>query len=265
MQIKDQLQRVIKLNRNPQRVVCLVPSITELICDLGLESLLVGVTKFCVHPQHIITNVVVVGGTKQVHYDKIRNLNPDIILCNKEENTPEMIRELEAITTVHISDVNTIEDCLELIDMYGVIFQCSPQAKSLISKISSAKIDFEDFIKTQPVREVTYFIWKDPWMVAANNTFINYMLSLNNFKNTFQKESRYPEIAMDNIYSNVELVLLSSEPYPFKNEHKKVIQPQFPNAKIFLVNGEMFSWYGSRLLLAFDYFKTWHRTVLPSE
>ncbi|OBX22048.1 MULTISPECIES: ABC transporter substrate-binding protein [Bizionia] len=265
MQIKDQLQRPIYLNNTPKRIVCLVPSITELICDLGLESSLVGVTKFCVHPRHIFTNVAVVGGTKQVHYDKIRDLSPDIILCNKEENTLEMIRELEAIATVHISDINTVEDCLELIDMYGVVFNCSREAISLISKITRAKTDFEDFIKTQPNREVAYFIWKDPWMVAANDTFVNYMLSLNNFKNTFQKASRYPEIAMEKVYPTVELVLLSSEPYPFKNEHKTVLQPQFPNAKILLVDGEMFSWYGSRLVLAFDYFKTWHCTVLTSE
>jgi len=265
MQIKDQLQRPITLNNRPKRIVCLVPSITELICDLGLASSLVGITKFCVHPQHITTKVAVVGGTKQVHYDKIRDLNPDIILCNKEENTPEMIRELEAIATVHISDVNTVEDCLELIEMYGAIFQCLPQAKNLISKITTVKTDFENFIKLQPVKEVAYFIWKDPWMVAANDTFVNCMLKLNNFKNSFQKETRYPEIAMEKIYPTIELVLLSSEPYPFKNEHKSLIQPQFPNAKILLVDGEMFSWYGSRLVLAFEYFKTWHRTVLTSE
>tara|TARA_R110002012_G_scaffold51138_1_gene132127 strand:- start:3437 stop:4234 length:798 start_codon:yes stop_codon:yes gene_type:complete len=265
MQIKDQLQRHLVIPNTPKRIVCLVPSITELICDLGLESSLVGVTKFCVHPNYIMTNVVVVGGTKQVHYDKIRNLNPDIILCNKEENTQEMISELEAIATVHISDINSVEDCLELITMYGAVFNCSKEAKVLISKITNAKTDFEAFIKTQPNREVAYFIWKDPWMVAANDTFVQYMLSLNNFKNAFEKESRYPEILIDTIYPEVEFVFLSSEPFPFKDAHKKNLQPQFPNAKILLVDGEMFSWYGSRLLLAFDYFKTWHRTVLTSE
>lgn len=262
MQIKDQLQRNIHLSNTPKRIVCLVPSITELICDLGLESSLVGVTKFCVHPRHIMTNVAVVGGTKQVHYDRIRDLNPDIVLCNKEENTPEMIAQLESITTVHISDINTISDCLELIDRYGIIFNCSKEAMLLISKIKAAKLDFEMFLKTQPKREVAYFIWKDPWMVAASDTFVNYILVLNNFKNAFQKEYRYPEIETTSVFLNVEFVFLSSEPFPFKEIHKASIQPQFPNAKIVLIDGEMFSWYGSRLLLAFDYFKKLHDSVL---
>lgn len=265
MHFKDQLQRPIVLNHTPERIVCLVPSITELLCDLGLVSSLVGVTKFCVHPHHIMTNVTVVGGTKQVHFDKIRDLKPDLIICNKEENTQDMIAELETIASVHISDINSVADCLELIDMYGTMFNCSNEANLLVSKITKGKTDFEDFIKTQPNREVAYFIWKDPWMVAANDTFVNYMLKLNSFKNAFENESRYPEISMDTIYPEVEFVFLSSEPFPFKDEHKSMLQPQFPNAKILLVDGEMFSWYGSRLLLAFNYFKTWHRTVLTSE
>lgn len=265
MHYKDQLQRTIVLRHTPKRIVCLVPSITELICDLGLESSLVGVTKFCVHPHHINTDVTVVGGTKQVQYDKIRNLKPDIILCNKEENTQDMICELETMATVHISDINTVADCLELIEMYGTIFKSSNEANLLITKIKETSSDFETFTETQPNREVAYFIWKDPWMVAANDTFVNYMLLLNNFKNAFQKESRYPEIPIEQIYPEVELVFLSSEPFPFKEEHKSIIQSQFPNAKILLVDGEMFSWYGSRLILAFNYFKTWHRTVLSSE
>ncbi|EGV42645.1 cobalamin-binding protein [Bizionia argentinensis JUB59] len=262
MQIKDQLQRVLNFKDTPKRIVCLVPSITELICDLGLETSLVGVTKFCVHPHHIMKNVTVVGGTKQVHYDKIRALNPGIILCNKEENTKEMTQDLEAIAPVHISDMETIADCLELIKMYGDIFNCSETSYNLISKIKEAASDFREFIKIQPKRKVSYFIWKDPWMVAANDTFVNYLLSLNNFENAFQNKSRYPEISLDKTYPDVDLVLLSSEPYPFKEKHKSLIYQQFPNAKILLVDGEMFSWYGSRLVLAFDYFKTLHRNVL---
>ncbi|TYB79530.1 ABC transporter substrate-binding protein [Bizionia myxarmorum] len=264
MHYKDQLKRTITLKHTPKRIICLVPSITELICDLGLESSLVGITKFCVHPKHILTIVEVVGGTKQVHYDKIRELKPDIILCNKEENTQEMINELETISTVHISDVDTVSDCLELIEMFGEIFNCSEKANDLVVKIRKASTDFEAYISTKETQVVAYFIWKDPWMVAANNTFVNYMLSLNNFKNAFENESRYPEISLDKIYADVNLVLLSSEPYPFKNEHKMLIQSQFPSAEFILVDGEMFSWYGSRLVLAFDYFKTLHYTALNS-
>jgi ABC-type Fe3+-hydroxamate transport system substrate-binding protein len=256
--MKDQLHRTIQINYIPKRIVSLVPSQTELLYDLGLESSIVGITKFCVHPHHLLTNVAVVGGTKQVHYDKIKALKPDIILCNKEENTQEMIQELELIAPVHISDINSVDDCLELINSYGQLFLILQEAKVMISKIKEAQSDFEIFVASQPIHSVAYFIWKDPWMVAGRETFIDYILSLNGFKNVFNNQTRYPEISFGKTYPEVKYVLLSSEPFPFKEEHFKTIQPYFPNAKIVLVDGEMFSWYGSRLLKAFDYFKRLH-------
>ncbi len=258
----DQLNRLIQLDKTPKRVISLVPSLTELLCDLGLESKLVGVTKFCIHPHHIKTKVAVVGGTKQVHFDKIKALKPDIILCNKEENTQEMIEALEQISSVHISDINNINDCVELINQYGILFEILDESQGVISNIKKSQSNFEDFVKSQPNRSVAYFIWKDPWMVAGNDTFIDYMLSLNGFKNVFNGKPRYPEIALKETYSEVEYVLLSSEPYPFKDEHIKFLQPQFPNAKILLVDGEMFSWYGSRLLKSFNYFTKLHHDAL---
>lgn len=257
-QYTDQLDRTIQLDATPKRIISLVPSLTELLCDLGLESALVGVTKFCVHPKHIRAKYTVVGGTKQVHFDKIEELQPDIIICNKEENTPEMIQELEQFAPVHISDINNIDDCLEIIDMYGDLFEIQDKAQMVISKIRIKQNDFKLYIDALPKHSVAYFIWKDPWMAAGRDTFIDYMLRVNNYRNVFENRSRYPEIIMNKIYSDTELVLLSSEPYPFKKKHVKIVQKRFPNAKICLVDGEMFSWYGSRLLKAFDYFKKFH-------
>ena len=148
----DQLNRLIQLDKTPKRIISLVPSLTELLCDLGLESKLVGVTKFCIHPHHIKTKVAVVGGTKQVHFDKIKALKPDIILCNKEENTQEMIKALEQISSVHISDINTINDCVELINQYGILFEILDESQSLISNVKKAQSNFEDFVKSQPNR-----------------------------------------------------------------------------------------------------------------
>src|SRR5690606_15229799 len=130
--MKDQLHRPLLLEKTPKRIISLVPSQTELLVDLGLESSIVGVTKFCVHPIHIKEEKVIVGGTKQVHFDKIRDLKPDIILCNKEENTKEMILELEKIATVHISDIYTIDDTLELIELYGDLFLKKDAAITMI-------------------------------------------------------------------------------------------------------------------------------------
>ena len=258
--MKDQLNRIIPIHSLPKRIVSLVPSQTELLCDLGLEPFIVGVTKFCVHPHHIKTKATVVGGTKQVHFDKIKALNPDIILCNQEENTLEMVQELEKIAPVHVSVIYSIEDCLELIDMYGTLFSIETKANSIITELKEKRTDFLKFIKGQAKQRVAYFIWKQPWMVAANHTFIDALLQLNNLENCYKNLERYPEIELtEDGNTNVDLVLLSSEPYPFKERHVQTLQSFFPKSKVRLVDGEMFSWYGYRLVNAFDYFKMLHQ------
>ena len=263
LKYRDQLQRSIELTGIPKRIVSLVPSQTELLVDLGLEYTLVGITKFCVHPKHLRHERMIVGGTKQVHFDKIIALNPDIILCNKEENTKEMIAELEQIAPVHISNVGNLKDALQLISMYGHLFSAVKNANHLIKEIDKVHRDFKSFVSEKPRLKVAYFIWKDPWMVAGNNTFINAMLGINNFKNTFRATSRYPKIKLDNLQKNPpEVLLLSSEPFPFKKKHIELLSSKFPKSKILLVDGEMFSWYGSRLLQSFKYFKELHQNHL---
>ncbi len=121
--MKDQLGREVILEGVPKRIISLVPSQTELLCYLGLEASIVGITKFCVHPENLRKEKKIVGGTKNVHFDRIRDLSPDIILCNKEENTLEMVLELEKIAPVHISNVISLEDTYQLISQYGEIFQ----------------------------------------------------------------------------------------------------------------------------------------------
>ncbi len=262
--MRDQLHRPIALDSTPKRIVSLVPSQTELLVDLGLEEAIVGITKFCVHPKHLLKSKISVGGTKQVHYDKIWELQPDIILCNKEENTKPMIAELEKIAPVHISDVNTFEDALELIQQYGALFSKMKVAEQLIDSITGKRNEFAAFVKDRPKKSAAYFIWKTPWMVAANGTFINEMLEEIGFLNHYKNQERYPEITLTTEQpESAELVFLSSEPFPFKDAHKAEVQAYFPNAAVHIVDGEMFSWYGSRLEKAFDYFKTLHQLSPP--
>ncbi|TXE09452.1 ABC transporter substrate-binding protein [Gelidibacter salicanalis] len=262
--MRDQLDRPIALESTPKRIVSLVPSQTELLVDLGLEEAIIGITKFCVHPHHLLKSKVIVGGTKQVHYDKIRELQPDIILCNKEENTKPMIAELEKIAPVHISDVNTLDNALELIQQYGEIFKKVEPAEQITNGIREKRNEFVAFLKDKPKKSVAYFIWKNPWMVAANGTFINEMLVEIGFLNFYINQERYPEITLATEQpESAELVFLSSEPFPFKHGHKAEVQAYFPNATIHIVDGEMFSWYGSRLEKAFDYFKTLHQFQTP--
>lgn len=255
---KDQLKRTLEISVTPKRIISLVPSQTELLVDLGLESSIAGVTKFCVHPFSLRKNKTVVGGTKQVDFDKIRNLEPDIILCNKEENTKEIVEACESICTTHVSDIFTIEDSLELITQYGKIFNKKVSATKISNQINANLTNFKAFVKDKPTLKVAYFIWRKPWMVAGNNTFINHLLELNKFENVYNNLERYPEIELENLSSNgdPEIVLLSSEPYPFKNEHAIEINNASPHTITVLVDGEMFSWYGSRLIKAFNYFKT---------
>ena len=119
--------------------------------DLGLEDNLVGITKFCVHPKHLKQTKTIVGGTKTIHIKKIKALKPDIVLCNKEENTQEMIAELEQIAPVHISDIYTIEDCLELIEMYGDIFSREKESQILIENIFQNMVSIENIIKLKKI------------------------------------------------------------------------------------------------------------------
>ena len=255
MLITDQLGRKVTLENTPKRIVCLVPSMTELLVDLGLEKNIVGVTKFCVHPDHIRKDKTIVGGTKTVHIHKIYALNPDIILCNKEENTREIVEQCKEIAPVHISDIKNIEDTLQLIKQYGEIFECEKKAEEIIHSIRKKNHDFQIATKNFPIFKVAYFIWRKPWMVAGNNTFINYLLRINKYENVLKNQERYPEVTLEDLKKkDFDFIFLSSEPYPFKEEHLNELQELFPNQQIVLVDGEYFSWYGTRLDKAFNYF-----------
>lgn len=254
MEIKDHLNRTLNLKSVPKRIVSLVPSQTELLVDLGLEENIVGVTHFCVHPSRIRKNVKVVGGTKSIHLDQILEVNPDIILCNKEENTKEMVKELETLFPIHVSDVNSLSENYEMISQYGVIFNAEEKSQEIIENIQREVSEFEKFIQEKPVLKVAYFIWRKPWMVVGNNTFIDHLLKVNKFENVYSNENRYPEIDLKNL-KQADFYLLSSEPFPFKEKHKKEIEPFTKDGKFQFVDGEFFSWYGSRMQLAFQYFK----------
>lgn len=263
MLIRDQLQREITILKPLLRIVSLVPSQTELLVDLGLKENLVGITKFCVHPAYLRKNIPVVGGTKKIKIDKIKALKPDIILCNKEENTQEMVQELEKIAPVHVSDIIEISDALELIEMYGDLFNKKQEAQVLVREIERKLIIFTALPKRK--LRVAYFIWRDPWMVAGGNTFINSLLELNGWENIFAgHRDRYPVIEPEELKRvSADLILLSSEPFPFKETHTKEIE-NFSKGRIAFANGEYFSWYGSRLLQAIDYFQQFQKHLSNS-
>lgn len=258
MEFVDQLNRTLKFHTTPSRIISLVPSQTELLVDLGLRTQIVGITKFCVHPIDLRKDIMIVGGTKNINLQKVKSLNPEIIICNKEENTEEMVFQLEKIAPVWISDVNSISESIKMIDELGKIFNVSEKAMEVILNIESELKAFQDFIINKPLRKTLYLIWKDPYMAAGRDTFINEFLDLNKFENIIESPtSRYPEVTKE-VFKDAELILLSTEPYPFKEEHVLKLQEEV-DAEVILVDGEYFSWYGSRLQRAFKYFKTLHK------
>lgn len=258
MQTTDQLHRTIEFNFPPKRIISLVPSQSELLWYLGLHEELAGITKFCIHPNEMVKKVTRVGGTKELKFDTIKNLQPDLIIANKEENEREQIQELCKHYPVWISDIYNLQDALKMMEQIGVITDREIKAKELVHQINTKHETFKtrNFQNEKP-GTVAYLIWKNPYMAAGHNTFITEMLKECGFTNVFVSEkSRYPEITTQNLVEkNPDFIFLSSEPYPFKKKHKEELNAYLPNTKIVLVDGEMFSWYGSRLLYAFDYFE----------
>lgn len=263
----DQIGITHSFQNAPLRIISLVPSQTELLYDLGLEDKIIGITKFCVHPYHFKSTKKIVGGTKKVHFEKIRLLEPDIIICNKEENTQEIVEELRKICPVWVTNIITIEDNFQMITDFGQLFNSRIEAQKWNDKLAFALSDFKNFIKDKPQQKVAYFIWKNPFMVAGSNNFINELLKLNHFINIYADNpatlGRYPEIEIKKIrlQGDPDLVFLSSEPFPFSQDDAFEIGRFTHHSKTLFVDGEMFSWYGSRLLIAFDYFKKIHRKL----
>lgn len=263
MNLTDQLGTNHTFETSPKRIISLVPSQTELLYDLGLEEKIIGVTKFCVHPRHFKATKKQVGGTKNPNYEKIKTLNPNIIICNKEENTQEIVHELSKICTVWVTNIITIEDNFRMISDFGQLFNCRIESQKINDKLQFALNDFKAFVKNKSIQKVAYFIWKNPYMVAGSDNFINELLKLNHFQNIYDNGNRYPEIELKKIRldGDPNLVFLSSEPYPFKEEDAFEIVRFTHHAKTVFVDGEMFSWHGSRLLRAFEYFKILHQKL----
>ena len=254
----DQIGNVLSIDKSPMRIVSLVPSITELLYDLGLEDRIVGITKFCVHPNRAKATTTIIGGTKKVHFEKIRLLKPDIIIANKEENTIEIVQQLQQFCNVWVTNIITLDDNAQMITDFGTLFNCRTEAQKLNDKISFARSNFENFMADKPIRKVAYFIWREPYMAAGGDNFINTMLQLNKLDNIYKDRGRYPEVELKKIriYGDPDYVLLSSEPFPFNEEHAFEIGRFTHHAKTVFVDGEMFSWYGSRIVKAFSYFTT---------
>jgi ABC-type Fe3+-hydroxamate transport system substrate-binding protein len=246
----DQMGREIHVPLEPKRIISLVPSQTELLYDLGLSDAVIGITKFCIHPAAWFRVKQRVGGTKQLNLELIRSLNPDLIIGNKEENTKEDIEALAKEFPVWMSDISTFDDALSMIDVMGDMLNRKDEAELLVEDITEAFVPLENLGQQQ---SFLYFIWDEPAFLTGKNTFIDSMLTKIGYKNACDL-GRYPALTeCPNVQPDV--VFLSSEPYPFKDNHRQKFQEMFPKADIRMIDGEMCSWYGSRMKLAASYFE----------
>lgn len=249
--VTDMMNREVIINFPPKKIISVVPSQTELLFELGLDEEVIGITKFCVHPETWFRRKTRIGGTKKLDIGKIKSLQPDLIIANKEENEQSQIEELAKYFPVWISDIKTVDDALIMIKSVGGIVDRKEKACLLVESIKKefAKIDTEF-----PQKKVAYFIWYRPWMVVGGDTFISNIIHKIGWINVFQNESRYPEIDIVTLKDKQpEIILLSSEPFPFKQKHIEELKTVLPDCDYKLVDGEMFSWYGSRILKAIPY------------
>ncbi len=255
--IVDMLGRVVNIQKPIQRIVSLVPSQTEFLYELGLKDKIVAQTVFCVHPKSHFKKATKIGGTKKIRYEELDELQPDLIICNKEENNEEIVETLAKKYPVWVSDIKNIDDAFYMMRSLAELLDVKNEAEDLLRKITLS-------LNQKKIRHqynCLYLVWRNPYMAVGCDTFINHMLQRAGFNNLI-KEQRYPELNLDELQLlNPEVLLLSSEPYPFKEKHVEELQTLLPNSKILTVDGELFSWYGSRLLNSQPYFNELQRQL----
>lgn len=250
--LTDHLGREVKVTSSPNRIVSICPAITETLFALGLEDEIIGRTKYCIFPKKKVEKVEIVGGTKEVNEEKIRELQPDLILAEKEENTKEIVQALEKIAPVFVLEVQSIKDAYRFIRTLGALTNREQKAEELIG---SCKFSFP-VVPANEKKKAAYVIWRKPYMVVGGTTYINDVLHTLGFHNPFEKVgSRYPAVSKEEFAkANLDVLFLASEPFPFQEKHVAEFQSFLPNTKIILVDGEMF-WYGAKMVTARPYFK----------
>ncbi len=249
-------------DRSFRRIVCLVPSITWLLYDLDLKNEIVGITKFCAAESDAYLSCQKIGGTKNPDIHKINGICPDLIIANKEENRKEDIDALAQNQIVYLSDIKNLNSMYQMMEEIGRLTNKSVICTSIIDSIRNlCSTNFPSVQFHKKIR-VAYLIWRNPYMTIGHDTFINYILELSGFENVFAKLSRYPEVSLAQlIESEPEYIFLSSEPYPFTDKHFEEFKP----LRSVLVDGRMFSWYGSFILQSFSYLNAFKRKLISKE
>jgi len=237
------------------RIVCLVPSITELLCDLGLAGKLVGRTGFCIHPRDVVAAIPKVGGTKDVNIEKIRRLAPTHVVVNIDENEKPTVDKLaEFVPHIVVTHPNAPRDNLDLVRLMGGLFGAVDAAARWCAGFEAEYAALRAQANG-PARTVLYCIWQDPWMTVSQGTYIAAMLAELGWRVPDLGADRYPRFAWSQaLVDGLDAVLLSTEPYRFTEAHADALEKQI-GIPVLLVDGEMMSWYGSRALAGLRYLR----------
>jgi len=259
----DATGQSFKTDLNPGQIVSLVPSLTETLFALGLTSeRIAGRTRFCVRPDiSDLRKIPAIGGTKNPSIDRIREIGPDLVLANKEENRKQDVEALRNFTKVYVTNPQNVDDALRMIEDLGFLLGgvASGRAGLLLQGIRNDLSKVNAQVKTRKPLSYLYFIWQKPFMVAGQGTFIEAMLKQIKCENAIQKP-RYPEVSKEDIFElDPDWLFLSTEPYPFKEEHIDKIEEELEGlraveeGRVCIVDGQACSWYGSRLSESFEY------------
>ncbi len=258
MLLSDSLGRPLTIPDNPARIISLCPSQTETLFALDLEGRVVGRTRYCIHPADKVASIPVVGGTKKVDIDVVSTLAPDLIVAEKEENTREDVEKLSQIAPVYVTKNESFEEALDSIRRLGAITGKNVEAEGLVQDIVKA---WAAVPKARRPVQVLYLIWRKPYMAAGRPTFIDAIMTRLGWENVAASlPGRYPTLEDPSVI-NPEIVLLCSEPYPYKAQHIPEIQSLWPQAHVERVRGDYFAWYGVRMIEAAKYLTCLQRTI----
>lgn len=246
------------MENRSRSIISLVPSLTEFLVHPDINADLIGRTKFCIHPEERLKEIPAFGGTKNPKIEAIRQAKPDIVVMNREENRKEDAEAIAAFARVIITEIDTVEQALDAMTSLGALLGKEAASQNLIGRIRR-EIPAPD---TFPPLRTAYLIWREPWMSVASETYIHDVMRIFGLENIFADQNRYPSFSPEALADlDPELVLLSSEPFPFKEHHATELRNAGVHGEILFVDGTWFSWYGSRMLEAFKAIKKWRSAI----
>ena len=242
----------------PRRLVSLCPSVTELICDLGLADALVGISRFCTHPPEVVEGIEKVGGTKDPRIDRIVDLAPDLVILNEEENRLEDAEALEAAgLRIHCDLPKTVDDTAQMVRRLGAALDRVDQAEAIAADVEQRAERVRRQARDTTEVSWAYLIWRKPWMAVNVDTFVSTLLTLPGGRNVFANASdRYPAVTVDDLVAaDPDVVLLASEPFPFEAKHARELAELtgWTEGRFRIVDGQDLSWHGSRTPRGIDY------------